>query len=227
MVPLGQSYTPTQPTRMDSLTAELTANATDPLLDWNLADATPAATWDLVASELVAAAASGRHPLHLPTLTTVSPDGWPQARTVVLRLFDPAHREAWFHTDVRSGKVTDMLREPRVALHWYDSSARIQIRIAARAHVHHCDARARTAWGNSAAMSRACYAAGDAPGTPLEEFPTAPPHPTDGDDAGFEVFTAVCCHFETVDLLALHAAGHQRVLLDLTGRKPSWQILAP
>jgi hypothetical protein len=212
---------------MDTLIKDQQATASDPLLDWNLAGATAAETWELVAGELVAAAASGRHPLHLPTLTTVGADGAPQARTVVLRLFDPAHREAWFHTDVRSGKVTDMLREPRVALHWYDPTARVQIRIAARAHVHHCDARARTAWGNSAAMSRACYAACDAPGTPLEQFPTAQPHPADGDDAGFEVFTAVCCHFDTVDLLTLHAAGHQRVLLDLTGRKPTWQILAP
>ena len=211
---------------MDRLTENLMA-AADPLLNWNLSAATPAETWDLVASELVAAAASGRHPLHLPTLTTMSPDGSPEARTVVLRLFDPSHREAWFHTDVRSGKVTDMLREPRVALHWYDPSSRLQIRIAARAHVHHGDQRARAAWSSSAAMSRACYATGDAPGTPLEQFPLTPPHPTNGDDAGFEVFAAVCCHFDSVDLLALHAAGHQRVLLDLTSSPPSWQILAP
>lgn len=209
---------------MDSLPAE---DNRDPLLDWNLAASSATDTWALVSAELVAAAASARHPLHLPTLTTVGPDGSPQARTVVLRFFDPAHRELWFHTDLRSGKVTDILREPRVSLHWYDPSARVQIRVPATAVVHHGDARARGAWEGSAAMSRACYATCDAPGTPLEAFPAAPPHPAHDDHAGFEVFAAVCCQFQAVDLLALHAAGHQRVLLNLAAAPVSWQILAP
>lgn len=61
--------------RMDTLIKDQQSTASDPLLDWNLAGATAAETWELVAGELVAAAASGRHPLHLPTLTTVGADG--------------------------------------------------------------------------------------------------------------------------------------------------------
>ena len=203
------------------------ADEPDPLANWDLAGSSPQAAWQLVSAELVAAAASARHPFPLPTLITVGPEGGPQARTVVLRLFDPAHREAWFHTDLRSGKVTDILREPRVMLHWYDPESRLQIRIPARATVHSGDTRARAAWNGSATMSRACYASGDAPGTPLDTFPPAPPQPAVDDDTGFDMFAAVGCHFNEVDLLALHAAGHQRVRLDLRQAPPTWQILAP
>lgn len=199
----------------------------DPLLQWDLQGSSPEAVWRLVAGELLAAAASARHPFHLPTLATIGPDGAPQARTVVLRSFDPVTREVVFHTDLRSGKVIDILREPRVCLHWYDADSRLQIRMPARATVHHGDARGRAAWTTTAAMSRACYAAADAPGTPLDAFPSAPPPPAADDDPGFEMFAAVSCHFDTIDLLALHAAGHQRVQLDLRQAPVRWQILAP
>jgi pyridoxamine 5'-phosphate oxidase len=207
--------------RTDSETAR------DPLLQWDLSASSPTDVWQLVAAELMAAAASARHPLHLSTLATVGPDGCPQARTVVLRHFDPITREVCFHSDLRSGKVLDILRERRVCLHWYDPDSRVQIRMPAQATVHQGDGRARAAWETAAAMSRACYAAADAPGTPLDSFPAAPSPPATGDDAGFEVFAAVSCHFDELDLLALHAPGHQRVRLDLRHEPARWQILAP
>jgi pyridoxamine 5'-phosphate oxidase len=205
----------------------LPADQPDPVAAWDLARSSPHALWSLVASELLASAASARHSLHLPTLVTIGPDGSPQARTVVLRFFDPSLREVWFHTDIRSGKVADILREPRVLLHWYSPTSRLQIRMPATATVRTGDARARAAWNGSATMSRACYAAGDAPGTPLDVFPPAPQQPAVDDDAGFEVFAAVGCRFDTLDLLALHAAGHQRVRLQLATDPITWQILAP
>lgn len=204
----------------------LPADEPDPVANWDLAGSSPEATWERISNELVAAASSGKHLLHLPTIVTVGPDGFPQARTVVLRYFDPARREAWFHTDIRSGKVTDITREPRVALHWYVPSSRLQIRIPAIATVHTGDERARAAWNGSATMSRACYTA-DAPGTPLDTFPRAPRQPAVDDDTGFDMFAAVGCQFDELDLLTLHAAGHQRVRLDLRQTPPTWQILAP
>ena len=205
----------------------LPADEPDPVATWDLAGSSPEALWTRVSSEMLTAATSARHPFHLPTVITVGPDGFPQARTVVLRFFDPARREAWFHTDVRSGKVTDLLREPRVALHWYIPSYRLQLRIPAIATVHTDDTRARAAWNGSATMSRACYASGDAPGTPLEAFPPAPAQPAVDDDSGFDIFAVVGCQFDEIDLLALHSAGHQRVRLDLRHTPPTWQILAP
>ncbi|MDZ8201490.1 pyridoxamine 5'-phosphate oxidase family protein [Microbacterium sp. SSW1-59] len=50
----------------------------------------------------------------LMTLSTVSPDGAPHARTVMLSDFDGARFS--FHTDARSRKVADLAVAPRVAL---------------------------------------------------------------------------------------------------------------
>jgi pyridoxamine 5'-phosphate oxidase len=194
---------------------------------WHLAGRPAAETWTLVAAELSAAVRSGRHPFHLFTIATLGSDGSPRARTVVLRGFDAAAREIRFHTDARSPKAAELARDGRAALHWYDPAGRLQIRITALATLHHEDAVARQAWEAAASMSRGCYTSPAAPGTPLPAVPAAPP-PAGHDDArGLANFAVVCCRFDTVELLALHASGHERLRLDLDGPKPLATILAP
>lgn len=193
----------------------------------NLASMSPSVAWAWLAGHLTAATASARHPLHLATLATIDADGCPQARTVVLRHVDPARGEIRFHTDVRSPKVAAIRRDPRVALHWYDPAMRVQVRITAVAAIHHGDAVAADAWSRSAAMSRACYAAEPGPGTPLAAFPAAPVAPADGDDAGLRAFAVVACRFDAVELLCLHAVGHQRVRINVARTPVTWDVLAP
>jgi len=193
----------------------------------DLAAISPPAAWAWLAGELLAATLSARHGLHLPTLATVDTDGAPEARTVVLRHVDAARREIRFHTDLRSPKVAAIRRDPRVALHWYDPAQRVQVRIPAVATIHHADAVTAEAWAAAAAMSRACYAADRGPGTSLGEFPPAPPAPADGDDAGLRHFAVVACRFDAVDLLCLHASGHQRVRLHVARAPVTWDVLAP
>lgn len=194
---------------------------------WQLAGLSAADVWRRLSADLGAAAASGRHPLHLVTVATVGQDGSPASRTVVLRGFDAVRRELRFHTDIRSPKAGQIARDGRVALHWYDARARLQIRIAALAVVHHADPVARDAWLASRPTSRACYGSAAAPGTPLPEF-TAAPEPLDAaDSAGLATFAVIRCRFTAVELLALHAAGHERILLRLDGDSPTGTILAP
>jgi pyridoxamine 5'-phosphate oxidase len=194
---------------------------------WRLASLSATETWGRLAADLAAAARSARHPLHLLTVATIGADGSPAARTVVLRGFDAERRELRFHTDIRSPKAGDLARDDRVALHWYEPQARLQIRIVAQAAVHHLDPTARDAWRASPLMSRACYGSAAAPGTPLPEFP-APPEPLSGDDSpGLANFAVVRCRFAAVELLALHASGHERVLIHLDGPIATSTILAP
>lgn len=194
---------------------------------WPLASLSAAEIWERLTAELAAAAASARHPLHLLTVATVGADGSPAARTVVLRGFDADRRELRFHTDIRSPKAAQLARDGRLALHWYDARARLQIRIAARATVHHQDETARAAWLASQPMSRACYGSAAAPGTPLQNIP-GPPEPLAADDpTGLTNFAVVCCRFTAVELLALHASGHERIRLELDGPLPTRTILAP
>ena len=193
----------------------------------DLAALDAAGAWAWVAGELAVAAGSARHPFHLLTLATVTADGQPDIRTVVLRHVDPAARLIRFHTDIRSPKVQALRAEPRVALHWYDPALRVQLRAAARATIHHDDALAAAAWAAAAPMSRACYTTATAPGTAVDAFPEGPAAPHAGDDTGRDRFAVVSCHFNALDLLALHAAGHQRVRLLLDRDPVAWSVLAP
>jgi general stress protein 26 len=193
----------------------------------DLAAMTPAAAWAWLAGELQAAVASARHPLHLVTLATVTADGAAESRTVVVRRFDATAREVWFHTDARSPKAADIRRDPRVCLHWYDAGLRLQVRIAARATLHHLDDVAHRAWAAAMPMSRACYMAPVPPGTVIAGFAPAPASPAPADDTGLAHFAAVCCRFDAVEILSLHAAGHQRVRLRLNATPLAWSVLAP
>lgn len=193
----------------------------------DLATQDAATIWRWLAGELVAAVDSARHGFHLLTLATVGGDGQPEARTVVLRGVDAAGRGIRFHADVRSPKVRAIRADPRVALHWYDPTARVQVRIAARATVHHDDAVAAAAWAAAQPMSRACYASPAAPGDPLAAFPTTPRAAIAGHDAGLARFAVVWCRFDAVDLLSLHASGHQRVRLHLDREPVASTIVAP
>jgi pyridoxamine 5'-phosphate oxidase len=186
----------------------------------------PARTWEWLAAEMAAGVASARHPFHLFTVATVGGDGGPRCRTVVLRRFDGPARQVWFHTDARSPKVIELMREPRVCLHWYDTGRRVQIRLAAGVSLHRNDDVARAAWHQARPMSRACYT-GLSPGSTCDSFPPAPIPPADDDERGLAAFTAACCRFTSIELLALHATGHQRVRLHLAAEPPTWEILAP
>lgn len=194
---------------------------------WQLAGLSAPEIWCRLAAELTGAASSARHPLHLVTVATLAADGSPQARTVVLRGFDAEGRVLWFHTDGRSPKLAQISRDGRVALHWYDPEARLQIRISARAEVHRGDPIARAAWQAAQPRSRACYTSPTAPGFRLEAFPAAAPAPAAADDRGLAHFAVIRCRFTAVELLALHASGHERVLLVLDGAVPTGTILAP
>jgi pyridoxamine 5'-phosphate oxidase len=199
----------------------------EPSAVMRLSDMSAAAIWSTVAADLDRAAASARHPLHLVTVATVDATGAPHARTVVVRGFDAHLREVRFHTDVRSPKVEQIGIDGRVALHWYDPLRRLQLRIAARAALHHGDAVARAAWDASPAMSRACYTTADAPGTHLDACPPAPAAPAATDDGGLASFAVVRCRFDAVEVLALHASGHERIRLRFTDAEPRLEILAP
>jgi pyridoxamine 5'-phosphate oxidase len=198
----------------------------DPAGVW-LSSLDAATAWRRIADSLAAAAGSSRHPFHLLSLATVNADGAAEARTVVLRGFDEPKREVRFHTDARSGKAAAIRRDARVSLHWYAPEMKLQIRIPATASIHHADDIALHAWRASPPMSRACYTAAHAPGEPLASFPAAPSAPAAGDDTGLANFCVVRCRFDSVELLTLHAAGHERVRIDVASTPVTWTILAP
>lgn len=142
-----------------------------------------------------------RHaPARHPTLATVSPEGLPQMRTVVLRAADRGSRRLSIYTSLHSGKVRDAMARPAAALHVWDAQQRLQIRLEAEVELA-TGAAAAEAWNQVPAHSRSAYSA-QVPGEPL---PHALAYGTEPDPAAFVVF-----HLHVVALDVLHLGAQHR-----------------
>lgn len=178
-------------------------------------------------ASLVRGVRDRRSPFHTPTIATIAVDGRPRMRTVVLRQADPAQRLLRFHTDLRSGKITEIGQDARVAFHGYDRSDKFQVRVEGIASIHSEDEIADQAWEGSRLMSRACYGTQPGPGDPLEnEDDFAIPSEESEINAGRPNFSVVLIHVETIETLYLDHAGHRRAIFRL-GDTATSQWLTP
>lgn len=171
-------------------------------------DALAREAWALI----TAAVADGQAPFHMPTVATTDGEGAPRLRTVVLRAADAAAGTVRFHTDLRSAKVSELARDPRLAMHFYDPTRRVQVQLAGRATMATIDAAAgRSAWETARPASRAAYGVMPGPGAPIAaggdyRLPT-----TEAEiGAGAIHFAAVTVMAERLDWLSLDATGHRR-----------------
>ena len=108
------------------------------------------------------------HPFHTPTIAFLH-NNCPTACTLVLRGFEPQALVFLFHTDVRSRKIFDINLNSKIALHFYDRDAKIQLRINGTATVFTDNNLVDEAWTRASRSSRECYRAVVAPGTVLTE----------------------------------------------------------
>ena len=119
-------------------------------------------------ARLVRGVRDRRAPTHHPTLATVTPDGMPQARTVVLRAADKGTGTLDIHTDLHSAKVAGLRRTPFAALHLWDATARLQMRLEATATIL-TGPDAAVVWAGLPDASRQSYSCQPAPGRPIAE----------------------------------------------------------
>ncbi len=167
-----------------------------------------------------------RSGFHTPTIATIGLDGAPRARTVVLRGCEPSARLLRFHTDARAAKVAEIGRDPRIAAHFYDAQAKVQVRIEGQARIHADDAIADAAWTGSLAMSRVCYGIAPGPGQPISAGDAyALPDEDPQAITGRGDFRVVLIEATRLEWLYLARAGHRRAVFDLTAGEGSW--LAP
>jgi len=166
--------------------------------------------------------ADRRSPLHTPTLSSIGLDGAPRARTLVLRGFDAASRTVRLHSDRRSDKFAEILRDTRCALHGYDPTAQVQIRLEGIASLHTEDEVANAAWGATQPSSRIIYAIEPAPGMAIAAPMAAPVD----QEAGRPNFGVILLHIRSLEWLFLAAAGHRRARIDwLTGEeRATWLV---
>lgn len=176
------------------------------------------ALYDQVWARLVRGVGDRHAPSRHPTLATVTSDGRPRARTVVLRSVDPRARTLEVHTDLRSAKVEEIGASPYAALHIWDASAHLQTRIEAEVTILTGPAVSQT-WSRLADVTRSSYGVVPSPGLPI---PADLDYVKTADETAFAVLQL---RVSAIDALHL-GAHHRRARFD---RESDWhgQWLAP
>ena len=108
-------------------------------------------------------------------LATVSPDGTPSLRTLVLRGFERSPPCAEVHSDARAAKVRDIAACDTVALLAWSAADHLQLRFTGTARLHREDELARARWDRLPPAARAPYGLLADAGTPIDD-PASQPH---------------------------------------------------
>jgi pyridoxamine 5'-phosphate oxidase len=178
---------------------------------------------------LVRGVSDRRAAFHTPVVATVDERGEPSQRVMVLRAVDPAARLLRFHTDVRSHKLRQLERNPRVTVLFYDTGTKLQLRVGARAELHINTDASAAAWAKSAKQSRLCYEQTVPPGkpiaTPLPEWP--PEQRFAAGDDGKENFAVLHLTADSIEWLYLAIEGHRRAHWCWDGKAWVGSWLAP
>lgn len=163
-----------------------------------------------------------KSPFHTPSVATITANGGPTIRTIVLRGCDVQARTLRFHTDTRSGKIAELQANPQGAMHFYDAGTKVQLRLGVRLEMltgPDYDA----AWEATRPMSRECYQVTQGPGSRISG-----PQDVDFDaqatQDGEAHFVPVRAQVETMEWLYLAARGHRRALFDFTQNTMDWLV---
>jgi pyridoxine/pyridoxamine 5'-phosphate oxidase len=142
-----------------------------------------------------------RAPTRHPTLATVTLDGKPQARTVVLRAADKITGTLDIHTDLYASKVVDLRAAPFAALHVWDAGAHLQMRLEATVTIL-TGADVAATWAGVSDASRQSYGSLPAPGKPIAQSLDYAKQPNP------ESFAILRLTVQKID--TLHLGGHHR-----------------
>lgn len=157
--------------------------------------------------------AASRHPV----FATVSPDGRPEARTVVLRGASRSSGTVEVHTDGGSDKVTSLRINPCAQLMIWDEKAKLQIRLSTTVTIHQ-GPEVSDRWRNVPDGSRMAYGASPTPGTPI-------PHAHAYEKlSSQDWFTVLTCRIESIELMQLIDPHRRAVFMAQDGWIGQWRV---
>ena len=140
--------------------------------------------------------ADNKSPARHPTFVTSSADGFPNARTLVMRRSDREKNQIDFHTDTTSSKMLDLKKNPLAGIHIWIPKVQLQIQMEVVVEIKVGDITIPY-WNNVPTNSRVTYGTIPSPGTVIES-PNAYDHASDQ-----KRFAVLVCHIETIQLLLL------------------------
>ena len=159
--------------------------------------------------------AESRSPARYPTFATVSPEGWPEARTVALRRAVRGENVLEVHTDIRTPKVAALRTLPRAGLHVWLPRADLQIRISADVEVL-TGPETDEQWAHVPPASRVSYGTEPVPGTPI---PSVYAYEKPSERSRFAVLR---CHMVEMDLVHLGARHRRAIYRAATDWQGTW-----
>ena len=177
-------------------------------------DAMPAEVW----TRLSVAADDPAQRLRLMAVATVTPEGRPSTRTLVLRGADRTSGLVWFHTDRRSPKLRHLEARPYVSALGYDEHDVVQVRLDGAVSLHLDDRLADHHWEQVGMAVRYAYGLPHGPGEPLRQpdprFQVIRRQQKLGElHHGRENFVVIQVRVETIDWLQVGPTGQVRAVL--------------
>ncbi|NQY99085.1 MAG: pyridoxamine 5'-phosphate oxidase family protein [Bdellovibrionales bacterium] len=174
-----------------------------------------------IKTELAKSLAKRQHGFRTMQVGTVDQNGLPQVRSVVFRDYNFERGELVFHTDNRSGKVSQMFHNSNLALHMWDERSKLQLRWSGIATLHQEGEMFESHWKKSTPGSLKVYLAESAPGTKSEVASHNLPNRVlkkkeltkDEVEPGKANFCVVQVAAHSLEILHLGKAGHLRALL--------------
>ena len=124
--------------------------------------------FNFAVKELQIGVKKSKHPFHLVSLCTIK-DQTPYARTVVSRGIDEELVSVRIHSDVRAEKISQIATDNQVALLYYSSEQKLQVRLNGVAEIVNAPGELLNYFNSSSLHSKLCYAFPIAPGEPLKE----------------------------------------------------------
>ena len=140
--------------------------------------------------------ADKKSPARYPTFVTSNSDGFPNARTLVMRRSDREKSQIQFHTDTASSKILALKENPRAAIHMWLPKVQLQIQMNVAVEVKVGDITIPN-WKDVPINSRVAYGTIPTPGSVLGS-PLAYDHAPDQ-----KRFAVLICHIQSIQLLLL------------------------
>ena len=120
--------------------------------------------WSLLSRGVVDPKSAARN----PTFSTISEEGFPTMRTVVLRRADPTSSCLEIHTDLKTNKVLSLKKKNFAGLHFWMPKARFQIRLLVHVDIL-TGPQVEDEWNKIPVNSRISYGCSPAPGTKINK----------------------------------------------------------
>ena len=139
-----------------------------------------------------------------PTFSTISEEGFPTMRTVVLRRADRMSNCLEIHTDLKTNKVLSLKKSNFAGLHFWIPKAKFQIRASVIVDIQ-TGPKVEAEWNRIPMQSRVSYGSVPRPGTEINgpfDYKKVPRQ---------DCFAILKCNIKELDLLYLGDI-HQRAI---------------